>query len=352
MSATYPLPTWEHASSRYMCVTHGLIDVLQANFLNGIVLNHDVPHIDWETAAVMVAESLEADRVINLPPKQILFGINQEPESDYKTAQLVEIMFELEKLNQRNTSTEPQRSYRAIAMDSLEKIALTPTASPLLWYEDIYMELADVNQRDDPKKTLDWYKRGLAHSLRFNDGYNGIPFLRDMADVYLDKGELDHGLTMMTALINQSPDDIWIYNQMAITFNRYGLVRLGIQATQRGLQLLDAIGDPESLRSQLEESLETLHTSLNSDREADLSFSVVQAFQGALELEFDTGKHSPIADLCQELVPDLDKIFVKRRLNPLEFPLPDREEVIRYFLLHSTVPAKKKTHRGRRKNRH
>ena len=352
MSAAYPLPTWEHASSRYMCVTHGLIDVLQANFLNGIVLNHEVPHIDWETAAVMVAESLEADRVIILPPKQFLSGISQEPQSDFKTAQLVEVMFAIEEANQRQTPTEPQGSYRAIAMESLEMIALTPTASPLLWYEDIYMELAEVNQRNNPNKALDWYKRGLAHNLRFNDGNNGKPFLRDMADVYLDKGELDHGLALLTALINQSPDDIWIYNQMAITFDDYGLVRLGIQATQRGLHLLDAKGDPERIRSQLEEFLETLRASPNSDRQADLSLSVVQAFQGALELEFDTGKQSPIADLCQELVPDLDKIFVKRRLNPLEFPLPDREEVIRNFDLHSAVPAKKKTHRGRRKSRH
>jgi hypothetical protein len=56
-------PTWEHAGSRFMCVTLGVIDDLQTLFFNGLSLVDAIPGIDGYKAAVIVAETLEADRV-------------------------------------------------------------------------------------------------------------------------------------------------------------------------------------------------------------------------------------------------------------------------------------------------
>lgn len=334
-----------------MCVTPGVIDVLQTNFLNGMRLENVVPGIDWETAAVIVAESLEADRVWNLPPDQLLSGFNLGPESDFKTAVLAEILFTADQDVEKQSRQNSKIDLWALAMASLEKIALSPTASPMLWYEDIFWELAVGARNDDPNEALDWFKRSLAHNLHFNAGDNGISILLDLVDIHILHRELEQGLDILTALLHHAPDDIWIYNFIAITFDQDGLVRLGIQATQRGLQLLDAEGDPEGLRSQLEEILKTMKSKQDQDREADIPPAVKQAFQSALALDFEAGTRGAVADLCRELVPDLDRTFVKSRLTPTQIPLPDREKTIQYFTGRAAVPPKKKTRRGRRKRR-
>jgi hypothetical protein len=334
-----------------MCVTLEVIDVLQTNFLNWISLDNEIPGMVEEKAAVIVAESLEADRIWNLPPDQPLSEFDSGPESDFKTAVLAEMLFAGEQEAQQQKRQNSQVDFWAMAMAHLEKIALTPTASPLLWYEDIYWELAENVRENSPDKALDWLKQGLAYNLHFNDGDNGILILRDLADIYLEKGELEHGLNMLTALLYHEPDDIWTYNLAAITFDQFHLPQLGLQATHRGLQLLDAKGDPEDLRPQLEDRLKDMQTNRNRERDADISAEVRQAFLSALKLDFDSGERGPVADLCHELVPDLDHIIVKTRLNTSQMPLPDREKIIQQITYGITPTPKKKTPRRRRKRR-
>jgi hypothetical protein len=145
-------PNWEHASSRYMCVTPEVIDLLQTNFINGISLVDAIPGIDSNTAGVIVAESLEADRIWNLPPDQLLSGFNQGPESDFKSAVLAELLFEAAEVAHKEDRHDTEQNLWSVAMASLEKIARSLTASPLLWYEDIYFELAQNAQKTPQKR--------------------------------------------------------------------------------------------------------------------------------------------------------------------------------------------------------
>jgi hypothetical protein len=344
-------PTWEHANSRFMCVTLGVIDELQTIFLNGSSLDNKIPGIDRNKAAVIVAESLEADRVLHLSTDQLLFGSNQGPVSDFKTAILAEILFLADQIDRQQNRYASQVNHWALAMASLEKIGHTPTASPLLWYEDIYWELAQVSRKDAPDEALNWLKRNLAHNLRFNSGNNGLEILRDLADIFLEKGEIEHGLHLLTVLLHNAPDNIWIYNQAAISFDQYGLAGLGVQATKRGLQLLDAKGDPEELQPQLEDCLQTMQSDRNQNHEADIPSEVKESFEAALKLDFDAGRQAPINNLCRELVPDLGHTFVKKRLTPAQFPLPDREKILQHFSPDAVKPLKKNTRRRRRKRR-
>ncbi len=343
-------PTWEHASSRFMCVTPGVIDVLQTNFLNRISLVNAIPDIDGDTATVIVAESLEADRVWNLPPDQLLTGFSQGPESDFKSAVLAEMLFETANMIHQNKIQGSGTDLWALAMAGLDKIARSPTASPLLWYENIYFDLAQGAQRDAPEEAPDWHKRSLAHNLYFNAGNSGVQILRDLAESYLIEGELERGLQMLIALLHHAPDDIWTYNLMAISFDQFGLTQLGTQAIQRGLQLLNAKGDEESLRPQFEDCMIAMQNSSLRGSEADVNPMVIDAFQDALALDFDSGKPQSIPDLCRGLVPDLDLIPVKRPLKPAQMPLPDRDKIIKRLSQPKASSPKKKTRRGRRKS--
>jgi hypothetical protein len=344
-------PNWEHAASRYMCVTPGVIDLLQTHFIKGISLVDAIPGMDGDTAAVIVAESLEADRVYNLPPDQLLTSFGQGPESDFKSAVLAEMLFGAADLSHEKEDHDSEHKLWAIAMANLEKIARSPTASPLLWYEDIYLELAQGIQGDDPKEALNWHKRSLAHNLRFNEGNSGVQIIRDLVEAYLAKGELERGLSMLIALLHHAPDDIWTYNLMAISFSRFGLTQLGLQAIERGLQLIDVRGDEEHLRKQFEDCKTDMQDSMLRDREADVNPVVIGAFQDALQLDFDAGQPRPVADQCRELVPDLDRVPVKRPLTSAQMPLPDRVEILQLLSQSNTTSTRKKVRRGRHRSR-
>jgi tetratricopeptide (TPR) repeat protein len=221
------------------------------------------------------------------------------------------MLFNAAEMARQQKRQDDEQKLWALAMASLEKIARSPNASPLLWYEDIYLELAQGAQSDASEEALNWHKRSLAHNLRLYDGSSGVPILRDLAESYLAKGELERGLQILTALLHHMPDDIWTYNLMAISFDRFGLTQLGAQAIQRGLQFINAKGDEEGLRQQLERcKIDMLNSSLHG-READINPKVTDALRDALNLDFDAGQPRPIAELSRELVPDLDRIVVK-----------------------------------------
>jgi len=322
-------PYKEHAVSRYMCVTTGLIDALQEAYFAERNLDEVVSHIDADFAALIVAETLEADRVWNLPPDRILSGKEDlSPMTDFKRAVLAEIFFSVSAMARDKLQDREQAAqWEGLAMAVLRECAESPTASPLLWYEDIFWELAQDARPNkfapgDNLEALSWLKRDLVHSLRHNEGGNALIILRDLAEVYLGAGELDAGLSIFTTLLHHDPDDIWIYNVIAISFDDYGLTDLGAAATQRGLALLDARGDKEGLRNQLLESLERMRTAETHGREAEVAPDVLAALRAALALDFEAGQPRPLVDLCYAHVPDLDTVPVKRPLTTADLPLP------------------------------
>ena len=315
----------EHAGSRYQCVTTGVIEALQRAYRAGADLGQVIPDIDADEAAVIVAETLEADRVWtqSVPPERFLQDAAKGPLSDFKRAVLAEIAFHVSDVGRDHNNKDEQGKWWAIAMASLNEIAKSPTASPLLWYEDIYLELAYAMQGDPNRESIRWAKCALAHDLRYYEGRNALSLLRDLAEMHIAVGDLDKGLMMLTALLRHTPDDIWLYNVMAISFDRYGLTEIGAQATRRGLELMDAQGDPEKLRQQLQNSLEDMHNSQRRGREAEVKPEALADLRAALALDFKSGQPRDLDAVCRELAPDLDSIPLKRPMRPSDLPLPN-----------------------------
>jgi len=312
----------EHAGARFQCVTVGVIDALQRAYRAGADLGQVIPDVDADMAAVIVAETLEADRIWNLPPERFLQDAAKGPMSDFKRAVLAEIAFDVSDTARDKKNKDEQGKWWAIAMASLNEIAKSPTASPLLWYEDIYLELAFAMRGDPKRESVGWIKSALAYDLRYHEGKSVPGLLRDLAEMYIAVGDLDQGLAMLTALLRYAPDDIWLYNVMAISFDRYGLTEIGAQAARRGLELLEAEGDPHKLRGQLQDCLEDMRTSQRRGREAEVKPEVLADLRAALALDFKSGQWRDLETLCRELVPDLGSIPVKRPMKPSDLPLP------------------------------
>ena len=316
-----------HALSRYTAVTEGVIEKCQEDFRAGRDLGRSIPGVDATKATLIAIQSLAADALVHAPPDVILvrpFG----PLDDWSLAVLAEILFSIEdQMRGRITILKGQRR-RVLerAWAALEQTLDSPTTSPLLWYEDIFFDVAQEYRVKGEQRAIELLKRGLAHNLHYNEGNNADSFLRDLAETHLWLGESDRGLGILTALLRNDPADIWTYNLVAITFDRFGLVDVGMEATRRGLDVLAATDDPEGLHDQLLRSLDDLRQSENRGREVDVDPSVLADFRAALALDLAAGLHRPLAALCRELIPDLDQVPVKRHPQAPDLPPSSKQK--------------------------
>jgi len=314
-----------HAMSRYTTVTEGAIEKCQQDLRAGRDMGRSIPGLDATEATLIAIESLAANALLHAPPELILvrpFG----PLDDWSLAVLAEILFAFADQMKGKTGILEQQRPEVLerAWAALEQAIDSPTKSPMLWYEDIFFDVAQECRIKGDRRAIELLKRALAHNIRHNEGNNVDSLLPDLAETYLWLGELDQGLEILTALLHNDPANIWTYNLMAITFDRFGLVDVGLEATRRGLDVLEATGDPEDLRDQLLRSLDDLRESENRGREADVDSSVLADFRAALALELGAGLHRPLIPLCQELIPDLDRMPVK--LPPQTPDLPSRTQ--------------------------
>ena len=301
-----------HAMSRYTAVTEGVIDRCQRDYQAGCDLGLSIPGLSAIKAAVIATESLEADRLLRASPKVIL-DAPFEAMSDWSMATLAEMLFALAGSTRGIFSLPKEERDRLMdrAWAALEQALDSPTASPMLWYEDIYTDVAEEYRIKGNRRAIELLKRGLAFNLRHHEGNDADNFLRDLAETHLWLGELNRGLAILTALLHNDPSDIWTYNIIALTFGHFGLADLGLEVTQRGLEVIEATGDPEGLHHQFAESLERLHECKQRGKEAQVTPAVLADFRATLALDLAAVQHRPIAELCRDLIPDLDVVRVK-----------------------------------------
>jgi tetratricopeptide (TPR) repeat protein len=312
-----------HAMSRYTVVTEGLIDKCQRDYQAGRDMGRSIPGLSAVKAAVIATESLEADRLLRASPEAIM-DAPFEAMNDWSLAILAEILFDFAD-SARRIFPLPQEERKRLmdrAWTALEQALDSPTASPLLWYEDIYADVAQEYRMKGDPQAIELLKRGMAFNLRYHKGNNADSLLLDLAETHLWLDDLDRGLAILTALLRNDPSDIWTYNVMALTFDRFGLADLGMDVTQRGLKLIEATDDLEGLHDQFTESLDRLRESAQRGREVKVSPSVLADFRAALALDAEAGQFRPITELCQDLVPDLAQVPVKSPATMPDRPQP------------------------------
>jgi hypothetical protein len=317
----------EHAYSRYMCVSMGVIDKLQRDYFTGQALGQSIPGIDATMAAVIVNQSLEADRVWDTLPEKLsgksLPEPPDEPMSDWSLATVAELFLAAAEQARDLEDKDRQRDFLALAYGLLEEVLNSPTASPMLWYEDIFFDVGQALRVLGEPRAIEFSKQALAHDLHHHEGVNADNLLRDLAETYLWMDDLGAGLSILTVMLRDNPADEWTYNLMAISFSDFGLTELGTEATRRGLELLEVKGDPDKLRDQLVRCLDEMDRSERRGREADVDPTVLADLRAALTLDFDAGQHRSVVELSRELVPDLDQVPVKRQLEKPDLPPPD-----------------------------
>ncbi len=306
-----PLP---HAMTRYAAVTERLVDKCQQDYHAGQDLSRSAPSLSAGQVAIVVAETLEADGLLSLPLEKLMTHARRGDVSDWSLAVLAEIFrAQVEDVDsQQDIFAQARRDeLHELAWLALEKTLDSPTASPALWYEQIFFDTAQQYRLTRQPHAIELLKRGLAHNLHFSGGNNAINFLRDLAETHLALDQLTAGLNLYAGLLRHNPADIWTYNAIAIRFDQFGLADLGEAATRRGLELLQSAGDPHGLHNQLTDSLAEMQTSELRGREAEADPAAVAALRDALGLDFVAGQPLPLPELCRRLVPGFDRLPLK-----------------------------------------
>ncbi len=345
-----------HAMSRFGCMDHNIIEKCQNDYSAGLDLSKSVSGLSKTDVATIVAQTFEADKLIKATDPSVLFDPSLYSMNDWSLAVLAEIMFQYsDEIKTRKEKNEKAlATFQSRAWAALEQILNSPTASPLLWYEGIYLEVAQKYKFEHDKRAIEVLKNGLAYTLNYQREDNSLNFLRDVAETYVSLGEIDKGLIIYTGLLCNNPKDIWTYNIIALSFDNEKLQDLAIKTAERGLKLLEVTGDPEHLHDQFLSTLDDVQqhrktqqvSKGSSAQDTKIDPLILTAFRNAITMDFDSGKNQSITKLCCELIPGLNQCSIKR---PPQMPeLPSREDVMKN-IFNPAKPPQKSSDRKKKK---
>lgn len=306
----------QHATTRYQQVSDSIIDEVQRAHREGGDLYRVAPWLAYDVKRTILAVTLDADRVAKLPLHRLLGDeAALGPMTDFKRAVVADLFANLPPAA-RARATDAVLDEQGMSL--LRDAGRSPTACPTLRYEPLYRDLAEAallsGDDADRVEALAWLKRALANNLRVEKGEDAVNSLIDLASAYLQLGDLDQGLTILTRLLERDPADIWVYRFMATGFGVVGLGALGLRAAARGIELVDDEAD-EELHDELLMAQFELQAVPDRGRDAEISPAVLSAFDAALALSPDAGGHQPPAALCEALVPGLAEVPVKAPLR-------------------------------------
>ncbi len=201
---------------------------------------------------------------------------------------------------------ETERKDRDRAMAVAELILRSPQVSDVD-YSWLSLDLMGYYRwkRNWPA-ALRWAHFLMAHDEQHDEGRNRASHCRDLAETYLEAGDLNTGLALFTRLAQAIPNDIWNYNALAFALPRAGLPHLALQILDYALALI-AQSDPEQLKVQLTEQHRRTTEALAStpDRTDDLSPAVLSEFRMAL---LPPLSDRPVRSGTQETAPYLPPI--------------------------------------------
>jgi tetratricopeptide (TPR) repeat protein len=292
--------------SRYADITAGLIHQAQVDYRQGRDLSKTAPNREpWEIVAI-AQDTIEGDRIAVLPAEK-LADLDLDTLSDWALAILIERYFDIGETD--------------LAWDIHERILERPEAGITLRYEEIYYQVAqEYSWQEEYALGFDYLRRGLAHNIVHNGGESADEFLRDYARFLMRDDQLDRGLEVWTVILRQDPADVWTYNQLGLSLPDIGMADLAEEAIERGLMLLDEIGDAHGMREHFPKALEWARTAEWRERQSEVSPQVLEAFWEALHLPFVAGSDGSIVDLAYQLIPELADAPVKRRMTPPPVP--------------------------------
>ena len=298
------------AYSRYAAYAPAVIRRCQQFHRAGRDMGLAIPGMSPVEATVIVVESQEADLLAKTSPE----GLLQTPLdrcSDWALAVVAEILLTtLQEMKDKGSQDMVMMVKMEVrAWKALEQALLSPRASPLLFYGEIFVELGRWYERQNNRRALDLFRRALAHNLRYDDEEDTVFFLRELAESYLGLGEVEAGMRLFAGLVRNDPADLLTYRALAHSSIHAGLFDLTLLAARRGLAFIAEYGGDEDVQEELQGYTERYK--VMDRRRRKVAVGALAEVQAALQTGFEEGLEISGLELCRQLIPDFDAIPVK-----------------------------------------
>jgi tetratricopeptide (TPR) repeat protein len=174
---------------------------------------------------------------------------------------------------------ESEKKDRDRAMAVAELILCSPQMADLDYYTLFLDIIGYYRWKEDYSSALRWVYTLITFDEQHENGLNRDNHVRDLAEIYLEAGDLNTGLALFTRLAQASPGDIWNYNTLGLILPRVGLPRLAIEILDHALALTSQ-NDPEKLKVQLTKLRQKIEDT--PDRSAEISPDVLADFRAGL----------------------------------------------------------------------
>ena len=177
--------------------------------------------------------------------------------------------------------SEIKDRHRAMAVAEL--ILHSPQMASVDYYEPYLDVIGYYRWEGDFPAALSWAYALVTFCEQHEHGPNRANNIRDLAETYLEAGDLETGLALFTRLAQASPGDIWNYNSLGFVLPGAGLPGLALEVLDRALTL-SAENDPEILKKQLTDQRREIEAELGKtpDRSGEVSADVLADFIAAL----------------------------------------------------------------------
>ena len=140
------------------------------------------------------------------------------------------------------------------AMELFARVAESDEVDFCIDYFEIFEELINYWRDKDIDKAI-YFLQHRIRKIPCNDEYDPDMDERDLADLYIAKGDKERGIKIFEKLIKRNPDNIWNYNSAALSLQEAGEYQLAEKLIREGIKLAKRTKDPEDLLPQLKEML-------------------------------------------------------------------------------------------------
>ena len=141
------------------------------------------------------------------------------------------------------------------AMELFARVAESDEVDSCIDYFDIFEELINYWRNKDIDKAI-YFMRHRMRKIPCDEEHDPDMDERDLADLYIAKGDKERGIKIFEKLINRNPDNIWNYNCAALSLQEGGEYQLAEKYIREGIKLAKRTKDPEDLLPQLKDMLE------------------------------------------------------------------------------------------------
>jgi len=153
------------------------------------------------------------------------------------------------------------------AMELFSRVAESEEVDHNIDYFEIFEKLINHWRNKDIDKAIYFMQHRMRKIPCGEDAHDPDMDGRDLADLYIAKGDKEKGIGMFEEVIRRNPDNIWNYNCAGISLSDGGEYQLAEKYIKAGIKLAKRTGDKEDLLPQLKELLKEAKRNNRGDRE-------------------------------------------------------------------------------------